>query len=121
MKKILRSVFVFVGAFVLLLAPRSIYASCHGGSGLSNPLSFCTLDGFLVALLGIVIQIAFPVIILFIVYIGFRFVQESAAGNAEKMKDLRGYLLWALVGALIVLGAQALSLAIQATVEDITP
>lgn len=119
MKHILKHAFVTLTAFVALLVPRGLIASSH--AGLTNPIAFDSLGGFLVALLGIVIQIATPIIILFIVYIGFRFVQESAAGNAEKMKDLRGYLLWALVGALIVLGARAIASAIEATVGELTP
>lgn len=98
--------------------PQFASATSHGG--LENPLKFETLTEFLVALLKAITQIAFPIIVLFIVYIGFRFVQESAAGNAEKMKDLRGLLLWAIVGALIILGAQALAFAIDATVQGLS-
>jgi len=86
---------------------------------LENPIKFNTLQQFLEGLLGALIDIAFPIIVLFIVYIGFRFVQESAAGNAEKMKDLRGLLFWAIIGALLVLGAQVLSFAISATVDGL--
>jgi len=90
---------------------------------LLNPLEKAGINsiyGFLDALLGLIITIGFPVIVLFIVYIGFRFVQHSAEGNAEELKKDRNYLSYALLGALILLGAQALSLAIQATVGDLT-
>lgn len=119
MKQFFRDLSISAVALFGLLVPRLAFAASCSTGGLQNPISFCSLGEFLVALLGIATQIATPLIILFIVYIGFRFVQESAAGNAEKMKDLRGYLVWALVGALIVLGAQVLASAIQATVSDL--
>lgn len=87
---------------------------------LKNPLAFDSLYDFLVALLGIVIQIGFPIVVLFIVFIGFRFVQHSATGNAEELKKDRELLLWAILGALILLGAQVLAIAIQATVGDLS-
>lgn len=123
MKQSIRSVCISLLAFVLMFLPRKALAACKsgGGAGLQNPICFDTLQGFLTALLGLVVQIAFPVVILFIVYIGFRFVQHSATGNAEELKKDRELIVWAIVGALIVLGAQALSLAIQATVDDLTP
>lgn len=89
-------------------------------AALNNPLAFGTLEEFLYALLKIVIQIGFPILVLFIVYIGFLFVQHSAAGNGEGLKKDREYLFWAIVGGLILLGAQALALAIEATVGDLT-
>ncbi|MEK7613762.1 MAG: hypothetical protein AAB439_02725 [Patescibacteria group bacterium] len=111
----------YLAVFALVSIPRVSYAATcgEGSGGLQNPLQFCTLTDFLSALLGAVIQIAFPIIVLFIVFIGFRFVQESAAGNAEKMKELRGLLFWAIVGALLILGAQVLSYAIDATVQQL--
>lgn len=87
--------------------------------GLENPLAFNTITDFLNALLGLVIQIGFPLIVLFIVFIGFRFVQHSATGDAEGLKKDREYILWAILGALILLGAQALSFAIDATVKQL--
>lgn len=118
MKQLMTHLSVF---FTFILMPRFAAAECRIGEGLCNPLAFGTLDEFLVRLLGLITQIAFPIVVLFIVYIGFRFVQESAAGNADKMKDLRNLFFWAIVGALLVLGAQALSFAIQATVGELTP
>lgn len=87
---------------------------------LQNPLAFDSLYDFLVALLDIVIRIGFPIVVLFIVFIGFRFVQHSATGNAEELKKDRELLLWAILGALILLGAQVIAIAIQATVGDLS-
>ncbi len=88
-----------------------------GGNGLSNPLCTTNLSVFLANILKLVAQIAFPIIVLFLVYVGFLFV--SSQGNPEKIKEAREYFFWAIVGALLVLGAQALSLAIKATVDQL--
>ncbi len=86
-------------------------------SGLANPIKATSLSQFLAQLLDLVSMIMLPLIVLFLVYIGFQFV--SSQGKPEKLKEARGYLIWALVGALLILGAQALSIAIQATVNQL--
>ena len=96
------------------LYPLAVFAQ---SVTLQNPLGYNSLAEFLRRLLDLVAQIGFPVIVLFIVYIGFLYIQ--AQGKADKLKDVHNYFFWALVGSLIVLGAQALSLAIQATVEQL--
>jgi hypothetical protein len=86
--------------------------------GLRNPLQFDTLQAFLVAILDALILILFPFLVLALVYAGFKFV--AAQGKAEALVEARRAFLWVLIGALIILGAKALSMAIQATVDDIT-
>ncbi len=58
------------------------------------------------------------VIILMLVYTGFQFV--VAQGNSTKIEEARRMLLWTVIGALILLGAEAISLAIRATVTGIS-
>lgn len=108
-------------AFIIpaVVIPTIAFAavSAGQGGGLTNPIGTTSLATFLANLLKLVAQIAFPIIVLFLVYVGFLFV--SSQGNPEKIKEARGYFLWAIVGALLVLGAQALSLAIKATVDQL--
>lgn len=108
--------YLFALAF---LVPGVTHAAVDPDAGLTNPLRAQTLTAFLADLLALVAQIAFPIIVLFIVYVGFRFVQHSATGDSEGLKEDRKYFFWAIVGALIVLGAQALSYAICGTVEQL--
>jgi hypothetical protein len=107
-------------AFVVAFTPSLVIAAtnpnCAGG-GLCNPLGTTSLTDFLASILKLVAQIGFPVIVLFIVYIGFLFI--AAEGKPEKLKEARQYFFWAIVGGLIVLGAQALSYAIQGTVNQL--
>jgi hypothetical protein len=52
------------------------------------------------------------------VYIGFLFV--TAQGNETKIKNARGYLFTTIIGALILLGAEAIAQGIQATVAALS-
>ncbi len=99
------------------MVPLVAFAECSQSSGLCNPLGYSDLTTFLKKLLQIVAQIGFPVIVLFIVYVGFLYI--SAEGKPEKISKVHKYFLWTLVGALIILGAQALSIAIQGTVTNL--
>ena len=53
-----------------------------------------------------------------LIYVGYLFVvARGVPGEITKAKDA---LLWTVVGALILLGAQAISLGIQATVAALS-
>src|SRR3989344_8788626 len=65
--------------FALFLAPLSLAAATCRMGALCNPLQADTLYEFLQGILQAVVLIGFPIIVLFIVWIGFRFVQASAA------------------------------------------
>lgn len=53
-----------------------------------NPISATSLTEFINDILDIVLKIAVPVIVLFIIFAGFQFV--TAQGNEEKLKRARG-------------------------------
>jgi hypothetical protein len=52
-----------------------------------------------------------------IVYVGFLFV--AAQGNAEKISSARSALVWTIIGGLLLLGASAIELVIEATVKTL--
>ncbi|HVB19985.1 MAG TPA: pilin [Candidatus Paceibacterota bacterium] len=83
---------------------------CSGGNSNGNCLS-----AFLTNILKFVVNIGTIIVIFMLVYVGFLFV--VAQGNETKIRDARNALLWTVIGALILLGAQAISLGIQATVS----
>ena len=83
---------------------------------LINPLGAGTdLPTLINQILAFVIRIGAIVVILMLVYVGFLFV--AARGNESKITAARQALLWTIVGALILLGAQVISSGIQATVQ----
>lgn len=120
MKKVRRTLWVVIGALFLL--PEALLlaqATGPGGSSGSfqNPLKFDSLSEFLVALLNVIIQIAFPIIVLMIIFTGFLFVK--AQGKPEELKTAKTALIWTLIGAAIILGAFVLSQAICGTIQEI--
>ena len=89
----------------------------YGQGSLENPIKYGSMGEFLVALLDVVVQIAFPIIVLAIIYTGFLFV--SARGNEAKLEEAKRTFMWTVVGSLVVLGAAVLSNAIQGTVNQL--
>lgn len=73
------------------------------------------LGKFLINILDFVVRIGSIVVILMLVFVGYKFV--AAQGNDSKIIEARSMLLWTVVGALILLGAQAIAIGIQATVQ----
>jgi len=112
---------LFVQAAIIPANPPggggSQYQPVTGGSPLQNPLKYRTIPEFLAAVLKVIAEIALPILVLFLVYVGFLFV--TARGNPEELNRAKRYFLWAIVGSLIILGASMLSIAIQNTVKDI--
>ena len=99
-------------AIIVIVSPHLLLAQ-----GLQNPLKYNTIEGFLRAMLDLLIVIAFPIIVLFMVYAGFLFI--SAQGNTDKLNEAKRIFLWTIVGALIVLGASVLSRAVEGTVNQL--
>lgn len=86
-----------------------------GNVTLINPLkSGTSLESFLTSILSFVIRIGTIAIILMLVFVGYKFV--AAQGSDSKLIEARNMLLWTVIGALVLLGAQAIASAIQATV-----
>ncbi len=88
------------------------------GVQLINPLqSGSSLESFLGSILDFVIRIGSVVVILMMVFVGFKFV--TAQGNESKVTEAKGMLLWTVIGALVLLGAKAIQVAITATVQSL--
>lgn len=89
----------------------------QGSGQLTNPLNSTSIIDFLDAILDIILIFALPIIVFFIIYAGFLFV--TARGNEQQITTARRALTWAVVGGVIVLGANALVEVIQGTVNAI--
>ncbi|MCX6786597.1 MAG: pilin [Candidatus Kaiserbacteria bacterium] len=86
---------------------------------LINPLGAGTnIETLINQILAFVVRIGAIIVILMLVYVGFLFV--TAKGNESKIIEARQALLWTIIGALILLGAQVISLGIQATVQALS-
>lgn len=115
----LRYKVVQIAVLLTLFLSGFVYAD-EGGSPVSatltNPLKFGTIDEFLTALLGILVQIMVPITTVMIIYSGFLFVK--ARGNPTELQAARSSFLWTVVGAAVLLGAFVIKTAIQATVAQ---
>lgn len=117
---IFSSVLVFVFFLTLLFA--AVDPVLAQPSGLRNPLEergITDMTGLLRVVLSAFMAIMFPITVLFIVYTGFLFL--TAQGNPAKILEARRYLIYTIIGAILILGSYALSTAIRATVNNIAP
>jgi hypothetical protein len=85
------------------------------GPRLMNPLQAPDIQTFLINIIQILVVFATPVIIAFIMYAGFLFV--TAKGDTGQISDAKHALTWAVIGGVILLGAQAIITVIQNTVN----
>lgn len=83
---------------------------------LENPLKFTSLNDFLVAIINVVMVLMIPVIVFFIIYAGFKYV--TARGNASQIEEATKTLTYAIIGAILILGAIVISQVIKGTVDS---
>lgn len=83
---------------------------------LRNPLNVGSIEQLLVAILNIVIIIAVPIIVFFIILAGFKYV--TARGNAQAVEEANRAITYAVVGGVLILGAVVISEIIQNVVES---
>ncbi|MBI4155775.1 MAG: hypothetical protein HY507_00905 [Candidatus Zambryskibacteria bacterium] len=98
-----------------------------GGGGnvtIPNPLKCAAgqdCGSFMSLLTAILNNIVMPVaavaVVAYIIWAGFTYV--TAQGNPKKIDEAHQRLLWALVGAGILLGAAAISRVVQTTVTSL--
>lgn len=85
---------------------------------IKNPLRIDNIQDLLAAILSAIVQIAIPFLVLAVMWVGFLFV--AARGNPNKLADARQALFYTLLGALIILGAQTLSVILSGTISQLT-
>lgn len=88
---------------------------------LNNPLAGSgvnTLTDFVKRLLDILLTIGVPVIAVFIILAGFKFV--TARGNPAEIAKAKDNLIYVMIGAAILLGAWVLANALGETVNELT-
>lgn len=86
---------------------------------ITNPLGNTKLLDLVDIIVNGLVTLATPIVILMVIYAGFLFV--SAQGNVEKLEQAKRAIMYSLIGALILLGAVAISSLIGGTVESLRP
>lgn len=86
---------------------------------LKNPLreEFSDIPRFIAGALKVVVMIALPIIVLFFVIAGFKFI--SAQGNPSALGEARKNFMWVVVGALLIMGAWVLATLLAGTVAQL--
>lgn len=97
-----------------LLVPTLIAQASSYVNPISATLGVSTIPEFLLVLVDLVFLIGTPIIVVFIIYSGFLFV--TGGDNDAKVAKAKFVLTWTLIGAMVLLGAKAIALAIEATV-----
>ena len=92
--------------------------STSSGTTLYNPLGTTNVWDVMIKVLSVVIQIGAIVIVFMLVYVGFLFV--TAQGDTGKLTTARSALLWTVIGALILLGAQAITIGVCETAKSLS-
>lgn len=83
---------------------------------LINPLSgISTIPQLLAAILNVIVILAIPVIIFFIMLAGFKYV--TARGNPGQIEEASKALLYAVIGAVLILGATAIAQIVKNLVD----
>ena len=102
----------YVSGLMIALLPAFVSAQYF-----TNPIDTDTLDGFLVKLLDVVILLGAIAVVFFLILAGFKYV--TARGDEKQISSAHQTLTWTIVGGAIVLGAQVIAKAIQATVNQL--
>jgi hypothetical protein len=90
----------------------------QGGAGeLLNPLSSPDILCFFVKIMDIILVFALPIIVFFIMYGGYMLV--TAQGESGKIESGRNTILWAIIGGVIIFGAELILMIISRTVETL--
>jgi heme/copper-type cytochrome/quinol oxidase subunit 2 len=119
MSRLFKTLFFYLSVTVPSYAYAATGSSGSTGDGrLKNPLNANDLWALVGSVLDFIIRIGAVVIIFMVVYVGFLFV--TARGDPAKLTTARQALLWTIVGALILLGAKAISIGVCETVKALS-
>ena len=112
----MRKIFAFVASVTSFIAMTCV-ASAQ--SSLQNPLnpSFSTIPTFISGFLKVLVEVALPIIALFIVYSGFMFV--FALGKPDALSKAKKNFVYVIIGALLILGAWVIAQLIGGTVTQL--
>ena len=103
-KYITNKYYLFVSFMIVGMLPLSL--SAQSSASLNNPIVFPTIQSLITAFLNVLVIIAVPFLVFFVIYSGFLYV--TAQGNPEKIKAANKSLTYAIIGAVIIIGASAI-------------
>jgi hypothetical protein len=89
--------------------PTPVPANSNSGLSFSikNPLKFKSIPELFNAILNIFIVILTPLVVIFIILAGFKYVM--AQGNPAKIQEATQALTYAIIGGILIVGATAIT------------
>lgn len=85
---------------------------------LVNPLRIEGIAELFKLLVDVLMVFAIPIIVFFIIYAGFQYVM--ARGNPDAISKAHKALLYAVIGGVLILGAQTILFVISGTIDEIS-
>ncbi len=101
--------------FLMFFSSRFAFAQNY-----PNPLEavgVTTVPGFLALVLQGLSMLLIPLIVIYIIYAGYLFV--TAQGEEGKIQKARTALLWSLIGAGVIIGAQIMAEILSDTLTEL--
>jgi hypothetical protein len=100
----------------LALSPVAVFAQSGSGT-LTNPYKSPSIQNFISDFLKAVVEISLPILTLFIVYAGFKFV--FARGKPEAIAEAKKNFMYVVIGSILILGAWVLATLIASTATQV--
>ncbi len=117
MKTTLRRAAAYAAAASLVALP--ILASASAGVAVfENPIKAESIEMLLTMLLKFFVRVATVLCVIYMIWSGFLFVK--AQGNEKELETAKRAFFFALIGTVLMLGAEVIATAIGRTVEDIS-
>ncbi|MEK9175016.1 MAG: pilin [Patescibacteria group bacterium] len=92
-------------------------ASFASAEEIPNPLGVASFAELVKNLADAVTKIAIPFVVVFLIYAGFLFV--SARGNEKQLTNAKEIFKWTIIGAAVIVGADALANAAVSLVQSL--
>jgi len=99
-------------------SPR-VVNDTNGSNLFDNPLNADSLPELLMTVLRGIVRVLALLLVPAFVYVGFKFA--AARGNTEELSKARAALMWTVIGAAILLGAEGIAGVIEATARSLAP
>lgn len=115
---IMKNKLAYIISISLILLPLVTNAQSGIKFQMTNFLNFNSIEDLVVGILNILIVIAIPIIVFFIIYAGFMYV--TASGNPEQIKQASRSLTYAIIGGVLIIGALAIAEIIKGLVSSLT-
>lgn len=118
MKPKLRLAAAYALAFSAAALPLVALADGSSGATFSNPIKANSITELLTMMLKFLVRVATVLCVVYMIWSGFLFVK--AQGNEEELKTAKRAFFYAVIGTVLMIGAEVIAQAIGKTVQDIS-